>query len=496
MPNIANNPSSLGQVGGNTGWSIYTDSGFLAASCFVVAPGGGRVMASLQARPMGFSIPADATITGLRASILQDGSGGTLISGGSSVSAEVYIAGVSLLVGTGTSSSIDFNFPTGGSTWHNFGGQGSLWGRSWTPSEINSGNFGIQVHHRQPQAGLSHRLNRWEATVWYTTPGSTTIQSQSRVFIPATTITGKGKIYVQLPTSTPEVGYGGGWAGVGGFGRAHGEALVQAIAQGNATINGVSSIKKSISTTIVGSARIRQTLTTTIMGTGSIKKQQTTTIPGLANITSSLSQTISGRANIRKTVSSTIDGKASIYGTNQTTIQGVGAIYGSYTTNINGVANIRKTLSTTVVGRASIITAGTTVISGRASISQRHTTALQGRSAIARAVQSTIDGTASIYAPVELSITGLASILNKIKDGGYYAPDYSTGGTVGEATKDDGYYAKLTSQVGFIGVTNMILLGYEDGYGMEGEDGSIIIPEHLEIDTNYFAKETKTNGQY
>ncbi len=103
----------------------------------------------LQGTNYGFSIPAGATIQGIQVAI------GKLRESGSGN--QMYDNQVRLLK---NGSIIGSNYAQTTNNWTrdqgtpavvNYGGQNDLWGTSWTPAEINAGNFGVAISARTTQ---------------------------------------------------------------------------------------------------------------------------------------------------------------------------------------------------------------------------------------------------------------------------------------------------------------------------------------------------------
>jgi hypothetical protein len=118
---------------------------------------------ALQASNCGFSIPFGAIITGIQVVVTRSAQFATGITD----------AGVFLLQG-GTAIGIDHSQ---GSPWRSlptnitYGGATDLWGASWTASQINAGNFGVQLSATNSGASGAQTLSVYcpvQITIYYT----------------------------------------------------------------------------------------------------------------------------------------------------------------------------------------------------------------------------------------------------------------------------------------------------------------------------------------
>ncbi|MCB0533908.1 MAG: choice-of-anchor D domain-containing protein [Lewinellaceae bacterium] len=122
----------------------------------------------LQGTDYGFSIPANATIVGIEATIgrFQNSTSGTSIR-------DVVVS----LIKNGTV--ISNNQAITGSDWptsetaQSYGGSTDVWGESWTPANINASNFGLALRvNTGTDSDRTGSVDYMQITVYYTLPGS------------------------------------------------------------------------------------------------------------------------------------------------------------------------------------------------------------------------------------------------------------------------------------------------------------------------------------
>jgi hypothetical protein len=137
-----NNPTAGASVTGvgTVAWSnptnIYSDNSSYATVALATSS---TISNYLQASGYGFSIPTDATISGISVTINRYASSTSV----------VYDNVVQLMTGgsiVGTNQASTSAWTTTTSATASYGGTSSLWGKaSWTPSEINSTDFGVAL---------------------------------------------------------------------------------------------------------------------------------------------------------------------------------------------------------------------------------------------------------------------------------------------------------------------------------------------------------------
>ncbi|MES2131435.1 MAG: T9SS type A sorting domain-containing protein [Bacteroidota bacterium] len=165
--NIANN-TSIGSVG----WSgilngLSSDNAYISCGTLL------GILGSAQTNYMytdsyGFSVPSTATVCGIQVDIERNASG--LLIGSS-----VKDKNVNLVKGgvvTGSNHALGSAWP-GTDGMASYGNNADLWGTTWTPAEVNAGNFGVVVS-AQLSAGLaslflSANVDMVSITVYYTT---------------------------------------------------------------------------------------------------------------------------------------------------------------------------------------------------------------------------------------------------------------------------------------------------------------------------------------
>lgn len=139
-----NTPATATDGGGAKTWSnvnnAKVEDGNLA-QCLNIGPGGGGgVPNQMNLTALGFALPGNAVIDGIKLEAKVSGPANDALGGA---------GGVYLLYNGGATSYA--NTPNAGNswpaslTWITYGGATSLWGRTWTPAEINHANFGASL---------------------------------------------------------------------------------------------------------------------------------------------------------------------------------------------------------------------------------------------------------------------------------------------------------------------------------------------------------------
>ena len=123
----------------------------------------------LVAQGFGFNIPTAATICGISVSI--ERSAGGLSLGGGIEDASVRIVKNGSIMGTNHASGTAWS---GSDAVANYGNSTDIWGTTWTPADINAGNFGVAIAAAL-EAGfasvtLSARIDHITVTVYYMNP--------------------------------------------------------------------------------------------------------------------------------------------------------------------------------------------------------------------------------------------------------------------------------------------------------------------------------------
>lgn len=104
----------------------------------------------LIATGFGFSIPSYASVCGIQ--VVVEKSAGGLGLGSSIIDNAVYLVKGGSVTGSNQASGSSWSASDGLAT---YGGSGSLWGTTWSPAEINAGNFGLAFSARLRTGVLS-----------------------------------------------------------------------------------------------------------------------------------------------------------------------------------------------------------------------------------------------------------------------------------------------------------------------------------------------------
>lgn len=120
-----------------------------------------NTMRYLKGTNAGFSVPSNATITGIKAEFKRSRSGTV-----TDLRVRIVKNGV---IGT-TDLSLGALWPTT-LTWDSFGGDGQLWGEIWTPADINASTFGVVIS-ATINAFATIQVDAVRLTVYYTLPSS------------------------------------------------------------------------------------------------------------------------------------------------------------------------------------------------------------------------------------------------------------------------------------------------------------------------------------
>lgn len=134
-----------------------------------------EVSQNLQARNFGFSIPSTATINGIEFVVVLKYTGPNNM-----IDNSIKFVKAGTAVGTDFSRGSGVSWPTA-DTAITFGGSTELAGVSWTPSDINNTNFGINVSATPFASGSTGVIDYISAKVYYTT-GSASVYDALRGF--------------------------------------------------------------------------------------------------------------------------------------------------------------------------------------------------------------------------------------------------------------------------------------------------------------------------
>nr|WP_320025492.1 HYR domain-containing protein [uncultured Acetobacterium sp.] len=171
----------------------------------------------LKAGNYGFTIPANATITGIQANVerkqvITENVPGTTL-GMYDFMACLMINGTIVTTSNIVADAIPYYWPSNEEV-KTFGGPTSLWGLSLTPADVNNGNFGFAILPKKaylvagyPYVTAYPWVDYMSMTVYYTLPSTDTsppvIAAQSNMFVEATSA--NGAIVNFAPTATDNV---------------------------------------------------------------------------------------------------------------------------------------------------------------------------------------------------------------------------------------------------------------------------------------------------
>lgn len=181
-PNTAGTAADAG--GGGNAWSNVNNAKVedgAVASAFGGPGGGGGIINQLNLSNFGFNIPALAVIDGIKLEIKVDSDGG------SSDSGLIYLNYNGGASSPGNTPNSGQNWFHAGLAWNTYGGATSLWGRTWTPAEVNHANFGASISNRRNTSTGTSSVDSVRITVYWhyalpTTPQDVPIRYVHRVY--------------------------------------------------------------------------------------------------------------------------------------------------------------------------------------------------------------------------------------------------------------------------------------------------------------------------
>lgn len=147
----------------NPGNAAVSDNAYVTATLLL-----GQVSHYLKVTGFGFTVPADATITGILVEIERS----------ATVSVSITDSSVKLVKGGtigGTDKATGTNWPTS-DAYASYGADGDLWGQTLTPVDVNASNFGVAIA-TTAVAGAGIQIDHIRITVYWV--GSNRLQSQS-----------------------------------------------------------------------------------------------------------------------------------------------------------------------------------------------------------------------------------------------------------------------------------------------------------------------------
>jgi hypothetical protein len=166
-----NGGTSSGSSGGGINWSNPSrvqakDFSYSVSSATFSLLGGSSNSKYLTLTNFGISVPMTATICGIQMDVYGFATGlislsGTVSDNSVKIIKGGSIGGAEMATGAGWSG-------TYGST--TYGGNGSLWGQSWLPADVNSANFGVAISMNFTAlvgVSLAADIDYIQATVYY-----------------------------------------------------------------------------------------------------------------------------------------------------------------------------------------------------------------------------------------------------------------------------------------------------------------------------------------
>jgi Tfp pilus assembly protein PilX len=147
-------------AGAGTGWTSSGNIGASDNARATTAVGANGLSANLDASGFGFSVPADAIVTGIRVSVERGAS-----TSGNIGDRDVYLVKAGTPLGTDHASAGDWNASDFVRT---YGGSTDLWGTTWTPADINAGNFGLRFRvDNDAGSTVTASVDHIQITVYY-----------------------------------------------------------------------------------------------------------------------------------------------------------------------------------------------------------------------------------------------------------------------------------------------------------------------------------------
>ena len=183
-------------AGTGAGWTSSTNivsSNGWKASASVPANG---VSANLDATSFGFTIPANATITGIVAYIEKSASSSSGVDDD-----DVFLLKAGVATGNDKANPSDWD--DSDDVW-TYGGSTDLWGTTWTPAEINASNFGLRLRaDSDTSSSRTAYVDHVEIRVYYSVPPSTSIGIESPLANVQQVAVGGGCTYGTNPEHAP-----------------------------------------------------------------------------------------------------------------------------------------------------------------------------------------------------------------------------------------------------------------------------------------------------
>lgn len=167
-----NSPSTIVSVSRGVGYAPWSNPGNAASSndSYATCTHGGGDDGSqfLKATGFNFAIPSGATINGIHVEVEKH----TILSGANNQASDDRALIVKGGVNGSTNKGIAGGWPTT-DTYVGYGGATDLWGESWTPSDINSADFGFAFASTQWQSSTNNSfVDHIRITVHYELSGN------------------------------------------------------------------------------------------------------------------------------------------------------------------------------------------------------------------------------------------------------------------------------------------------------------------------------------
>jgi hypothetical protein len=172
IPTVAADDATAGSVAW-TNVSAIPTRGYAKAPA---VPAGGSTH-YLKTTGFGFALPAGATIAGIKVQALYKSSSAQNYGG---LAPSLMKAGSRV----GSAAGVLYIGPYQGAYVVEYGGQTSLWGTTWSASDINNANFGASFQWTNPvgRSSLDFYLGLIQINVYYTTGGGFTVVQDAVVF--------------------------------------------------------------------------------------------------------------------------------------------------------------------------------------------------------------------------------------------------------------------------------------------------------------------------
>lgn len=174
-------PGTASQGTGGVSWTsvsnILAEDGSVATSGLIGPGGGGGVANQLLATNFNFNIPSTAVIDGI---LLEAKVQSFATAVGDS--GQIYLTYPSGIT-SGSNQPNSNSWPTAALSWISWGGSTSLWGRTWTPSDINSSSFGASISAFPGTGTGDITVDAVRITVyWHTAPSDVPKRHIYRIF--------------------------------------------------------------------------------------------------------------------------------------------------------------------------------------------------------------------------------------------------------------------------------------------------------------------------